>query len=155
MREVDLKQYIFCLTTLPVCGFLRAWWILHKLEKSGSRQSKCAFTDVVLYQLLCFLTNLKSRVALDIDDCPLLDGFVHDPKKYPLYYLLFWIISQMFYISYKLCCMAWVPFKKLHAVCASCRKFDLKGELSVERNATLFGFRVIYERMVYIHCHIL
>ena len=40
---------------------------------------------MVLYQLLCFLTNLKLRVALDIDDC-LLDGFVHDPKKYPLYY---------------------------------------------------------------------
>ena len=42
---------------------------------------------MVLYQLLCFLTNLKLRVALDIDDCPL-DGFVHDsdPKKYPLYY---------------------------------------------------------------------
>ena len=109
---------------------------------------------MVLYQLLCFLTNLKLRVALDIDDCPL-DGLVHDPKKYPLYYVIYY--SEL----YRKCFIsptnsaAWL--ESLLKSCMQCAPHaeSLKGELSVERNATLFGFRVIYERMVYIHCHIL
>ena len=43
--EMDLKQYISYLATLPICGFLHAWWILHKLKKSGSWQSKCTLAD--------------------------------------------------------------------------------------------------------------
>ena len=57
-----------------------------------------------------FLNKIACRTAqvLDIDDYPF-DGFVHDPKKYLLYYDPIYYIANILYLLQTLLC-ALSPF---------------------------------------------
>ena len=67
--------YISSLATLPVCGFPHARWIVQKLEKSGSWQSKCTCWWTKWWSFMKFITYVDDFFILFLSYLDFLKNF--------------------------------------------------------------------------------